>query len=37
MKRYQFQRFWQESKKMELTTIDRLKELIREHVRKDNF
>jgi len=31
------QRFWQESKQTEIQTIERLKELIREHVRKDNF
>jgi hypothetical protein len=31
------QQFWQESKEMELQTIERLKELIREHVRNDNF
>ena len=29
--------FWQESKEHELKTIEKLKELIREHVRKDNF
>ena len=33
----ELQRFWEESKQMELHTIERLKELIREHVRKDNF
>jgi hypothetical protein len=33
----ELQRFWEESKQMELQTIERLKELIREHVRKDNF
>ncbi len=31
------QQFWQESKQTEIQTIERLKELIREHVRKDNF
>ena len=30
-------RFWEESKQMEIQTIERLKELIRDHVRKDNF
>jgi len=29
--------FWQKSKEHELKTIEQLKELIREHVRKDNF
>ncbi len=29
--------FWQESKENEVKTIERLKELIREHVRKNNF
>ncbi len=29
--------FWQESKENEVKTIERLKGLIREHVRKDNF
>lgn len=29
--------FWEESKAAELKTIDRLKELIREHVRMNNF
>ncbi len=29
--------FWQKSKDNELKTIEELKELIREHVRKDNF
>ncbi|HEV8177425.1 MAG TPA: hypothetical protein VGP44_07005 [Gemmatimonadales bacterium] len=33
----ELQRFWEESKQMEIQTIERLKELIREHVRKDNF
>ena len=31
------QEFWKESKTQELKTIDRLKELIREHVRQNNF
>lgn len=30
-------KFWQDSKKTELETIERLKELIRQHVRDDNF
>ena len=29
--------FWQESKENEVKTIERPKELIREHVRKNNF
>lgn len=29
--------FWQKSKDNELKTIEELKELIRDHVRKDNF
>lgn len=29
--------FWEDSKQMELKTIERLKELIREHVRMNNF
>ena len=33
----ELQRFWEESKQMEVQTIERLKDLIREHVRKDNF
>jgi hypothetical protein len=33
----ELQRFWQESKQTEIQTIERLKELIREHVRKENF
>lgn len=33
----ELQRFWEESKQSEIKTIERLKELIREHVRKDNF
>jgi hypothetical protein len=31
------QRFWEESKQSEIQTIERLKELIRQHVRSDNF
>jgi hypothetical protein len=31
------QEFWKESKSQELQTIERLKELIREHVRQNNF
>ena len=31
------QAFWQESKEHELRTIEKLKGLIREHVRSDNF
>jgi hypothetical protein len=31
------QRFWEESKEKEIQTIERLKELIRDHVRKENF
>jgi len=31
------QRFWRESKQGEIQATERLKELIREHVRKDNF
>ena len=31
------QEFWRESKASELKTIEQLKELIREHVRSDNF
>ena len=33
----ELQRFWKQSKKSEIKTIERLKELIRDHVRKDNF
>ena len=32
----ELQRFWEESKQKEVTTIERLKVLIREHVRKDS-
>ena len=33
----ELQRFWEESKQSEMQTIERLKELIREHVHKNNF
>ena len=29
--------FWEESKELELKNIEKLKELIREHVKMDNF
>jgi hypothetical protein len=33
----ELQQFWEDSKQMEIQAIERLKELIRDHVRQDNF
>ena len=33
----ELQKFWQESKEQEIKTVEKLKELIREHVKMGNF